>query len=343
MKTKNFTTFLIGLLVLQIGFIKAQDANSLSFNGSDNYVELSGLPLNDIGTGDFTFEIWIKGDESMQTAHPMIFSNRDENAFGGGVVLFFHAIWGDSQHKMLTFQVDANNWFFIDNGEFNGSILDNTCHHIALVRKGLVLSYYIDGNQIGERIFSTISDISNDHPLWIGKDRAANNTFNGNISQFRIWNIARTETEINELMDYSIVNEMPGLIANLEMTEGEGQVVADNTNNYSGLLGGADAAEDNDPSWSNEGCAVAIPVSTNELASTAISLYPNPTSGLVTITSTTEEPLFISIVDVAGKEVASKKNYTSTVVLDMTDFVSGIYYVQLISAGESLTKKVVKF
>jgi len=342
MKTKKFTTLLAYLFLLQLGVLNAQNTNSLYFDGSDNYVEVAGDPLNDIGTGDFTFEMWIKGDVLEQPTHPMIFSNRGLNGSGGGVALFFHDLWGGSQYKMFCFQMDGNNWLFIDNGDFNGNILDNSCHHIALSRKEEVLSYYVDGELIGERTFTSISDISNDHPLWIGQDRATNNTFNGNISQFRIWDVARTETEIRDLMNYTIINEMPGLIANWEMTEGQGQVVADKMDNYNAQLGESGAVDNNDPSWSDEGCEVETPVSTNNLDPASIDFFPNPTSGMVTVTSTNEGSLFIEIIDMTGKVLSTSENFSSTTMLNMTDFVSGVYYVRMTSSGQSLTKKIVK-
>ncbi len=343
MKTNFFTTAFLCFFLLQLNPLSAQDENSLFFDGSNQYVEIAGDPLNTIGTGDFTMEAWVKGDEAEQSAHPMVLSNRGESSFGGGVFISFHNLWGGSQYKMLNFQIDANNYIFIDNGTFNASILDNTCHHVAITRSGNKLSFFVDGNLIGEKNPSNIGTIANDHPLWIGQDRANNNTFNGNISQIRIWDIARTENEIKSLMGFNIAEDTPGLIAYWEMTDGTGQTLADKTGTYNGQLGEMDAADSFDPAWSDEGCEVETLVGVNDLDPSTISLFPNPTADLVTITTTNQTPLHIKVIDITGKVLFSEKNISASTTLDLSNFASGIYQVQMTSDGQSLTKKLVKY
>ena len=250
---KRIITFIFILTMIQA---KAQSSGGLEFNGSDNYVEVIDSPLETIGTGDFTLEAWIKGDELEQTAHPMILSNR--NSTTQGVFLSFHTIWGGSQSKFLNLQLGGSNYGLINNGSYNGSLLDNECHHVAVTRNGSLLSFYADGVLFGTRSIPSSVSVSSNEPLWIGQDKVTNNTFNGVISQCRIWNVARTDTEIFDNKDISLQCDETGLIAYWEMNEGNGQIVMDKTNQFEGQLGSQNGIDDQDPSWSIESCVTQL-------------------------------------------------------------------------------------
>jgi hypothetical protein len=66
-----------------------------------------------------------------------------------------------------------------------------------------------------------------------------------------------------------------------------------------------------------------------------ISLYPNPTSGLVNIQSSV--PVDIVVYNVIGEVISSAKNAKQ---FDLSDQPSGIYMVQLTSDEAVITRKV---
>jgi hypothetical protein len=76
----------------------------------------------------------------------------------------------------------------------------------------------------------------------------------------------------------------------------------------------------------------------NEISESTINLYPNPTTGIITLEGISEVDLTISIFDVYGKLISQVNNKTS---LDLSEFASGIYYVA-IKQGDSdfINKKV---
>ncbi|MEN0006115.1 MAG: LamG-like jellyroll fold domain-containing protein [Bacteroidota bacterium] len=316
---------------------------SLHFNGDDNYVAIADDPLNEIGDGDFTFEAWIKGDAAGQSGHPMIFSNRGDNSFGGGIMLFLHSQWGGSQYKMLCLQVGASNYFVLNNGTFNGSLLDNRCHHVAITRSANTLSYYIDGALIGIKNTSNLGSIALEQPLLIGKDQATNNTFNGTISQCRIWNVARTESEINDHKDLSLQGDEPGLLAYWEMDDEDSQVLTDKTGEYHGFLGSSIVADAQDPSWSDDGCVEASVVSTNEQDQVfSFTLSPNPTPGLLTIQHQIKEEVTFRLISTNGQLLLTKTLNQSTSEVDLSAFPKGVYMLQLSYADHIITQKVIK-
>jgi len=259
----------------------AQNSGSLNFNGEDNYVEVENSPLNTIDTGDFTIEAWVVGEESEQTLHPMIFSNRGSDPFAGGILFFFHGRWGGSHSKSLCFQANDLNYFLVDNGTLNASLLDSTCHHVAITRSGKILSFYADGILFGHRTLPNSVSVKFNRPLWIGQDRATNNTFNGLISHVRIWNIARTEKEILENKDIRLEGNEAGLIAYWEMNEGASQVVADKTGQFEGCLGSENGEDIQDPQWSLDGCIDSTAISCIETGT--MDIYPNPSHSTVNI------------------------------------------------------------
>ena len=72
--------------------------------------------------------------------------------------------------------------------------------------------------------------------------------------------------------------------------------------------------------------------------------YPNPTTGLFTIDFVNSVELVeVSILSLAGEMVyRGEFNNTSTITLNVTDYESGTYLVQLVSAGSVKTIQMIK-
>lgn len=333
----------IALTSVIVGQTNAQILGSLNFNGSDNFVEIANSPMNAIDTGDFTIEAWIRGNEADQTNHPMILSNRGTDAFGGGIAFFFHDAWGVSQSKMLCFQINADNYLIIDNGSFNGSVLDGQCRHVAISRNGNILTFYIDGSEIGNKTLPSASTVNFNGPLLIGKDKAINNTFNGIISQCRIWNIARTQIQINDSKETRLQGNETGLIAYWEMNNENSQTVTDKTGQFNGVLGNSVGVESQDPSWSGEGCIEESVVSTdNNTKSYFLKVLPNPTSGIITIQHQNEKNVTLKITNASGNLLLIKPLNETTLSIDISDYPNDVYFLQLQFEDHIITRKIVK-
>lgn len=321
-------------------YLVAQTSNSLYFDGQDDYVVVADSPLNSIGTGNFTFEAWIQGDANAQNSHPTIFSSRGTNPSGGGVMFFLHNQWGGSLYKLLSVQVDEFNYKIVNNGSFNGTVLDNTCHHIAITRGNGQISFYIDGLLFGAVNIVTAGFVNLDQPFRIGQDRATNNTFNGLISQVRIWNVARTEAEIQESMGISIAGDTPGLLAYWEMTDGDGQIITDKTGQYNAQVGNSSSPDLQDPVWSDQGCMVTS--STDDILSTSFDLYPNPTTDQIFIEFEEALPLQVEVYNSVGQRIYSAATNDFKTTIDLANYPVGIYIVKLINDGKIASRKVIK-
>ena len=337
----SFSLLITLIFFLTYHMASAQEFGSLNFNGKDNYVEIRNSPLNQIGTGDFTLEAWISGEEHHQSAHPMIFSNRGTDEFGGGILFFFHSRWGGSRHKLLCLQLNAINYLIRDNGSFEESILDGQCHHVAVVRENNVLSFYIDGNHIGDKIPQGLINVSFNGPLLIGKDKATNNTFDGFISQCRIWDVARTEEEIRGNYKLSLEGNEDGLIAYWELNNEGSQEVIDKTNQYNGVLGSSNFEDQQDPLWSTEGCILKPEDITIQNDQCDFLVSPNPTDGNIQIGNPDEFDLMISVIDVSGRKILESNYNSSIITLDLRDFASGTYFVRICNEEQFEYHKVV--
>jgi len=69
--------------------------------------------------------------------------------------------------------------------------------------------------------------------------------------------------------------------------------------------------------------------------------YPNPTSDKLFIVSTTNLTQ-VNIFDMLGKVLASKELKDKSTTIDMADFMTGMYYLQILTTDKSYTQKLIK-
>ncbi|MCK4641080.1 MAG: T9SS type A sorting domain-containing protein, partial [Candidatus Marinimicrobia bacterium] len=132
------------------------------------------------------------------------------------------------------------------------AISDDTWHHVAGTFDGSNVKIYVDGvlKDTEERtanIVSTTADLN----IGIFRD-GVNKEFKGKIDEVRIWNDARTETEIRTNMCKTLAGNETGLVAYYKMTDGSGTSLTDNsTNSNTGTLTNMD-----DSDWVTSGAAL---------------------------------------------------------------------------------------
>ncbi|WP_395047160.1 T9SS type A sorting domain-containing protein [Flavobacterium sp.] len=76
-----------------------------------------------------------------------------------------------------------------------------------------------------------------------------------------------------------------------------------------------------------------------------IAIYPNPSTGLFTVSTGNKAINKIDVYDVTGKVVLSVNNFSnanSQAVLDMKNVSNGIYFVKISSEGQSTVKRIIK-
>jgi len=320
--------------------VRSQNDSCLIFDGTDDYLVAENFALNDIETNDFTFEAWVKGDESVQVEHPPIFSNRPDEV--SGTVFFFHGIWNGSMSKMLAVQLDGANYFVFNNGTLLGaSMLDNVCHHVAITRNIDLLSFYFDGDLIGTRTITNGNPtVASGNSLYIGLDPPISAAFEGNLSQVRIWNYARSLAEIQAAMNVSIVPSS-GLRGYWEMNDGFGEIVVDKAGIANAQRGSTTTTDINDPSWS-ENCCQFLGIQNENTPK--LRIFPNPTKKSLFIDLQVNYlDIIIAIVDVNGRILDVRKFYNEArIEMDIESLSEGIYFVQITADGKKMVSKIIK-
>ena len=129
--------------------------------------------------------------------------------------------WDPAPNRSYGFYVFANertifpsihaDWHF--EGPVGSGILDyGVWYHVAVVYDGSSIKTFINGILNGEAIL-TGNLVSNPMELTIGGTYwSPDDTTNGSIDEVRIWNIARSQTEIQSTMTQSLTGSEAGLI-----------------------------------------------------------------------------------------------------------------------------------
>ncbi|MFL3663351.1 MAG: polymorphic toxin type 23 domain-containing protein [Flavobacteriales bacterium] len=225
----------------------------LNFDGTNDYVELFSPIVDNIGDGDFTFEAKIKGDEASIGSNPTIFCSRPDTL--SGMKFFFHNISGGSSYKMLAVRLEGSDYFIENNGTLDASLLDNSCHHVAITKHNDTLYFYADGVLFGTKAISGSNlDISTESNLRIGSDETNSTPFEGVISEVRLWNTVLHDTTIVQNLNNIVSSLSSNLLVNIDMNEGADDYMVNEVSNEIVQRGSTDTTDNNDPQWSNTSC-----------------------------------------------------------------------------------------
>lgn len=327
------------------------NAGSLNFNGSTDKVNLS-LALNSAidPINTFTVESWV---------YPTAMDNDLGNNVGM-IIGNYNTLFVDMQF-MLRKEGTAYQFWVNDSGTTNfkavsatNAVVLNQWQHVAGVWNGSDLKIYINGvlanTTTGVTGASFKSQLNN--PIQLGKN-LSNEKFVGNIDEVRLWTRALTVDEIMNNMNCELGNTQTGLLAYYKFNQGIGNgnnsnstsLIDSSGNNYGGNLIGftLDGAISN---WSNSsavttGTSCSPFLNTTSFDSSNLNLYPNPTSGIVTISYS--KPISeVVVINMLGQTIVDKKTNDLEVQIDLSNFSKATYLVKVISEGAIKTMKVIR-
>jgi hypothetical protein len=354
---RNPAFYLLGLLLCHAPLLYAQDTlsqNMLHFDGNDDYVTLNSLAGPIASATNFTVEFWLKTDYQKNTSSPRVNiftinpNSAGENKFA--IVLGNNSTAQTGQLSIY----EAGEW----NGGHNNSaylttedvVGDNSCHHIAYVRTGNMGEAFIDGVSFGTIAVKVAA--SSDDRISLGQEWDQLNPsdfFNGAIDELRIWNTARSETELKDNMNKKMVGNETGLIAYYNFNQGAAG--GDNpfettlndltSNNYDGTLNnfGLTGSTSN---WITQSCARVTAI--DEPASNPVlSVFPNPFNISTTIRlNKAVENAELSIYNLQGQLVRTRSQITGDQIsIERENLSSGLYFFELKQGKESVTGKIV--
>lgn len=212
------TLFFPGLLFAQF----PGSGNALDFDGANDVVEVTDNQNFAANNIEFTIEFWIKTTEGSSSNNAFV-----TNYGGTGQTPFF-MLGADG----------SNAFFWIRNSSSVSSkpttakanVVDGTWHHLAGVRSSTSTDLYLDGVLV-----STVAALTSD--LRFGSTLSIMDHFNrytiGQIDEIRIWNEARSQTQIRDNMCKRLTGSETNLYSyyNLDGITNTALGVTDNSGN----------------------------------------------------------------------------------------------------------------
>ena len=222
----------------------------LTFDGVDDYVDAGRDEAIQLQGQALTLEAWFKIDSS---------DIRTE-AYQSTVLAMDHSEPDNDQGYFLRASSQGQiEWGFGDGQRYEIKSEDGvrlfeteTWNHIAGTYDGEVQKIYLNGNLIATSdTFRTSVGLAPTENLYIGASPAFDDrSIAGGLAEIRIWNTARTDSEIKEFATQRLSGTEEGLAAYWPINEGEGQVIADQgPSALTGILGGSEEEEATDPIW----------------------------------------------------------------------------------------------
>ena len=262
------STFLIFICILLNANLLAQaPANSLHFDGIDDYVNMNSLSDTLAGSQNFTFEFWMKGDLNNQTSSIRTSLFSVNTPTGGNRLLII--LGGNSTQTGNLMIYDQGSWGTQSDFMSTQVIGDNTCRHIAYSRDGSLGSIYIDGVLVGTHNadFALIAadnySLGQEWDIGSGTNLTSSQFYNGFMRDIRVWGDTRTASEISQNMNVTLTGTEPDLIGLYYASDGftgvnnAGQTTLNDTtgNELDGVLNdfGLTGCQSN---WANIGCGV---------------------------------------------------------------------------------------
>ncbi len=220
----------IGLLMASPATLyAAPPGNALSFNGANTYVSMNDVNL---GTADFTLEGWIKPN----VLSGYIYSSRTTETTAPGNWFIVH---------LKTFELaNCASSYLAISGNFTPTV--GVWYHFAIVRNSTTITLYFNGvldKQVADNasLRNLNSGINVTH---FGGNTSQNaGWFNGQIDEFRVWNVARTQTQIQSNLHQTLVGNEANLVAYYNFDQTSGTILPDVTGH------GHDGTLFNGPSW----------------------------------------------------------------------------------------------
>lgn len=205
--------------------------NALEFDGIDDYITMSPMPS--YTNSAITIEAWIKTSSSLPEREICSWSNNSQNN-----VVEFRVSEGKFQ-----FGIDAGGWVSVMS---SANVNTNEWTHVAAVKNGNTVTLYINGKQDASGTVDRSPTVNQFH---IGALKQYGITrsyyFPGFVDEVRIWNVVRSQADIQSTMMKQIAYNETGLVACYRMDETDGTSVYDITSNAChGTMTNMDAATD---------------------------------------------------------------------------------------------------
>ncbi len=212
--------------------------NALALGSGSAYVTFGNQPT--LGLSQFTLECWLKRDGAGATvstgtggvvAIPLITKGRGEADGDNRDMNYFFGIDGTSAVLVADFEEGAGGASPGLNHPISGAtpILNGQWYHAAVTYDGTTWRLYLNGSLDGS--LAVGQPPRSDSIQHSGLGTALNSTgvasghLDGTLDEVRIWNFARSESEIQADINAQITTAQTGLVARWGLDEGAGTAI----------------------------------------------------------------------------------------------------------------------
>lgn len=206
--------------------VLASNNNALTFTKANSqYVTVPHSTSLNLA-GNFTMEAWVN------------YSGQNVTIVDKGNYDFLWSLNPNTDlSKMGFFDRNSGTWAYS-----TGIVPQNTWTHVAITLQSGVLTFYINGVASGT---ASVTFSQDTQAMNIGRQQPTAcgcNHFNGTMDELRLWNFAKTQSQIQTDMN-SVPANTAGLVAYYKFDEGTGATTADATSN------GNNGTFVNGPTW----------------------------------------------------------------------------------------------
>ncbi|MCD4694381.1 LamG domain-containing protein [bacterium] len=209
-KIVNIITALFILFLLNMPLLALADINLEASNSQYLYINDSNQTGLDI-TGDATFEGWINF-ESIRSTNAICGKYDSAGAEERSYRFDYKGITNNKLYFLLSSDGTLQNYSAAV-VEWSPSV--GTSYHVAVTFNASTreVKFYVDGSQQGATQFVTKDSIYNGAANFeLGSWQNGTNPFDGRIDDFRVWNVVRTEAQINDNKDVELTGSETGLV-----------------------------------------------------------------------------------------------------------------------------------
>jgi hypothetical protein len=195
------------LAVLFTSFISAQtpiglpcqngNNKSLKFDGINDYVAIDNTTGFPMGNAPRTMECWMKTSSD-----------------GSNGVLIDYGNPGETNNRSALLVIGGFLYFAGEHNDLQGKtkINDGKWHHTAITHNGAILKLYVDGKLDATKI-TTLETSGNNFKIGNRSDLKHSESFNGEITRVRIWDISFNSAYIEQLMISTAWKQESNLVA----------------------------------------------------------------------------------------------------------------------------------
>jgi hypothetical protein len=219
-------------------------AAAISFDGTGGYVSIATTGSL---SGTFTVELWAKPNDDTPNAALCLLGSRRPVDFS-----FDFIFW---QGNLLHGDIGNNFTWITTAANAPLPYSTNTWYHLAEVATPTNYTIYVDGSALATASFSPDSPLlyNDSHQLVIGNfgidlpGYVGDEYMNGLIDEVRIWNTARTASELQTNAFRTLTGSEPGLMGYWPLDEGSGSTTDDASGH--GFIGTLVPSLTSGPAW----------------------------------------------------------------------------------------------